>query len=230
YQSFFKSLNATTLHPSRQTNVDITPVLNHFRTLGPNKDLAIADLTKKLCWLLGVCGFLRPSDIHRIDLNQCKVSPEQDEVELHVVAPKQLRKGKKQVCTVTIKRHDDPLCCPVAAFRSYCRRFAQEPCIRQHPTLSSITLNHLVRKVQDNKQPIGSQRISKLIRAVMELIPQQPGRRTPKARAVGATRAAQAGASVDDIVTHGNWSSNDIYEKFYRIARETRTDFTHLAL
>ncbi|KAI9255539.1 hypothetical protein BY458DRAFT_442220 [Sporodiniella umbellata] len=48
----------------------------------------------------------------------------------------------------------------------------------------------------------------------------------PKARALGATLAAQSGISVDDIVVQGNWSSKNLFEQFYRIFVTTSTDFT----
>ncbi|KAG1148315.1 hypothetical protein G6F46_007020 [Rhizopus delemar] len=48
----------------------------------------------------------------------------------------------------------------------------------------------------------------------------------PKARALGATLAAQAGVAVDDIVVHGNWSSKALLEHFYRISITTHNNFT----
>ncbi|EIE78148.1 hypothetical protein RO3G_02852 [Rhizopus delemar RA 99-880] len=53
-----------------------------------------------------------------------------------------------------------------------------------------------------------------------------PGAPVPKARALGATLAAQAGVSVDNIVVHGNWSSKSLFEEFYRISVTTSSNFT----
>jgi hypothetical protein len=35
---------------------------------------------------------------------------------------------------------------------------------------------------------------------------------------------------VDDVVAHGGWSSNAIFDTFYRLSRETSSNFTTLAL
>ncbi|ORE05849.1 hypothetical protein BCV72DRAFT_208465 [Rhizopus microsporus var. microsporus] len=48
----------------------------------------------------------------------------------------------------------------------------------------------------------------------------------PKARALGATLAAQAGIAVDDTVVHGNWSSKATFEQFYRISSMTNNNLT----
>ncbi|CEG76408.1 hypothetical protein RMATCC62417_11307 [Rhizopus microsporus] len=48
----------------------------------------------------------------------------------------------------------------------------------------------------------------------------------PKARELAATLAAQAGVSVDNIVTHGPWSSRDIFEHYYRLSSATSTNFS----
>ncbi|KAG0794935.1 hypothetical protein G6F57_002487 [Rhizopus arrhizus] len=48
---------------------------------------------------------------------------------------------------------------------------------------------------------------SKLSRAKILLMDRSPSAPLPKARALGATLAAQAGVAVDDIFVYGNWSS-----------------------
>ncbi|OAQ22217.1 hypothetical protein K457DRAFT_85129 [Linnemannia elongata AG-77] len=44
--------------------------------------------------------------------------------------------------------------------------------------------------------------------------------------AVGTTAALKRGIPVDDVVTHGNWSSPAIFEAFYRISRALASNFT----
>ncbi|KAH8549881.1 hypothetical protein BGW37DRAFT_408061, partial [Umbelopsis sp. PMI_123] len=51
-----------------------------------------------------------------------------------------------------------------------------------------------------------------------------------KARALGSTRAMLAGASVDDVVAHGHWSSQTIFNNFYRLSTESQQNFTELTL
>ena len=68
-KSFFQAVLDQSVRNDQSRPVDISPVLAHCRSLGSNDTMALADLSAKLCWLLGVCGFMRPSDIERIDLS-----------------------------------------------------------------------------------------------------------------------------------------------------------------
>jgi len=68
-KAFFQAIQTTTIRVDPSRSVDIQPIIRHLHGLGPNLSMALSDLTAKLCWLLGVCGFMRPSDIERIDLD-----------------------------------------------------------------------------------------------------------------------------------------------------------------
>jgi hypothetical protein len=39
-----------------------------------------------------------------------------------------------------------------------------------------------------------------------------------------------AGANLDAVITHGHWSSQAIFDNFYRLSSDTLTDFTSLVL
>ncbi|KAI8136367.1 hypothetical protein BJV82DRAFT_676807 [Fennellomyces sp. T-0311] len=231
YQEFFKALNANTLQPSTTQNVDISPVLHHFDHLGGNTTMPAEALRAKLCWLLAVCAFLRPSDIQCIDLDHCHITPSSGDLTLRVIAPKERRQGKRVTKDVVVRRHPTALYCPVAAYTAYCTRLANTPCYCRHPTLSSVTINALVRSLRKPTDPIGSQAISKIIQTIMALIPQAPGQSRPiSGCALGSTRAARAGASVNDIVLQGHWSSQAIFNNFYQVASSTQSNFTSLTL
>ncbi|ORY90043.1 hypothetical protein BCR43DRAFT_414704, partial [Syncephalastrum racemosum] len=57
-----------------------------------------------------------------------------------------------------------------------------------------------------------------------------PSLSVPKARALGVTLAAQAGTPTADIVARGAWSSQEMFDHFYRISSATHTDFTRSTL
>jgi hypothetical protein len=189
--------------------------------------MSIEDLTRKLCWLLALCGFLRPSDIERIDLDASDWTSKPDRIHLTVVAPKEKRFGQRIRRQVTIQAHSDSKLCPVAAFQTYIARHATPPCHGSHPTLPHVQLNFLTRHVRDNTKPIFAQRISKYIKTVMAHMPN--GSRL-NGRALGSTRALVAGASIDEVVAHGNWASRDTFETFYRLSTEHHKNFTALTL
>ncbi|KAH8552140.1 hypothetical protein BGW37DRAFT_466744 [Umbelopsis sp. PMI_123] len=68
HKAFFQAISDQILRGDRDRPVDISPIAEHFEKLGSNDSMSLAELTKKLFWLLGLCGFLRPSDIERIYL------------------------------------------------------------------------------------------------------------------------------------------------------------------
>ncbi|KAI8136898.1 hypothetical protein BJV82DRAFT_526214, partial [Fennellomyces sp. T-0311] len=231
YKAYFQSLNDTTIKPAPSGPVDISPILLHFQHIGANDGLDPPLLTRKLAWLLGVCGFMRPSDIERIDLDQSSIPTRDDDpLILLVVAPKERRQGKRITKPITIARHSDATICPVRTLLAYMARIATRPCRAPHPCLSQVHINYLLRDLRDFNAHIRSQCIGKHIRKVMDLMPQGPQRKPVKARALGSTRAVQAGACIDDVVAHGSWSSKAIFDAFYRLSRETRTNFTALTL
>ncbi|KAF9963860.1 hypothetical protein BGZ73_002136, partial [Actinomortierella ambigua] len=170
--------------------------------------MSIPNLTAKVCWLLGVCGFLRPSDISRIDLDHC--NDEGDAILILIVHPKETRHGIHQDRTVRIKAHSsDPVLCPVQAWRAYRQRHARLNLHTQHDVIPSIRINPLIRYAEDPSRALSSQRISKYIQSVMDHVKRPEGHKRIKARALGSTRAAEAGMSADDIITHGHWASPD---------------------
>jgi hypothetical protein len=59
--------------------------------------------------------------------------------------------------------------------------------------------------------------------SMMNLLPKGPWQGRVRARALGATRALLNGASVDEVVSHGNWSSRAISDNFSRLSTDTST-------
>ncbi|KAI1287198.1 hypothetical protein EDD11_010408 [Mortierella claussenii] len=118
FRQFFVHMDSNEIKNMVHSPVDISPVLNHFKTLGPNLSLELPMLTHKLCWLLAVCGFLRPSDIQRIHLSSSLMTDSMD-LKLHIIDPKERRGGKKVIKSTFIRSHEDVLICPVNAFAEY---------------------------------------------------------------------------------------------------------------
>ncbi|KAI9466494.1 hypothetical protein BDB00DRAFT_751203, partial [Zychaea mexicana] len=228
YTSFMKALDGTTLRRVPPANLDITPVLHHFRHLGPNVHLSPAQLTAKNCWLLAICGFMHPSDIERTDLDRCLIDEASGKLTLTIVCPKERRQGQRITKTISIDSHEEPLFCPVTAFAVYKTRFASQSCHAPHPVLSehNITSLFVICTILLNTS-VHNELASTSI-SLWLLSQSPPGGRRIRARALGSTRAAWAGAVVDDIVAHGSWSSRQMFDLFYRISRETRSNLSSL--
>jgi hypothetical protein len=229
YQAYITALKANILRPNRDFEYDIQPALDHICSLGPNNSLSPSDATAKTAWLLAMTGFLRPSDLHRIDLDQCYYTST-GLLKLIIVAPKERRGGSPYTKSITISPHNNPLLCPIAAFSSYCQRFTSTPCIRPHTRRSRITLNYIFRNQHDTSLPLSVERIGKYIKSIMDLIPCPIGVKRPSARSLASTRAALAGSTLDDIIAHGSWSSSQTYSTFYRLSSQGSTNFTSATL
>lgn len=230
HKAFFQAVSDQTLREDRERPVDISPIIEYFEKLGSNDSMPLAELTKKLCWLLGLCGFLRPSDIERINLEESDWTSDEDSISLMIVCPKEKRLGQRIKKTVTIHSHSQIHLCPVAAFRAYIRRHAHCPCLFPHPVLPHVTIHYLIRSISDCHRPIFAQRISNWANAITALLPQDPSHPRLRLRALGATRAVLAGAPVDAVVAHGHWSSEAIFNNFYRLSSKSHIDFTSLVM
>lgn len=225
YQDFFQGLCQSSIQPNKSWEYNVLPITDYLISLGANSALSPALLTMKTAWLLGVVGFMRPSDLERIDLDNTSILSG-NILYLRVLAPKEKRRGSRISKTITIHPHSNSLLCPVAAFVCYREHFASTACMASHPVFPNIKFNALFRSLKDSNVAIGAERLSKHINSVMQYVGRPAGAPLPKARALGATLAAQAGVAVDDIVVHGNWSSKALFEHFYRISVLTNSNFT----
>ncbi|KAK5805686.1 hypothetical protein F5H01DRAFT_417115 [Linnemannia elongata] len=61
FLSYFKAMKERSIKDMKEIDIDLQPILSHFRLQGPKETLSTSALTKTLCGLLGTCGFLRPS-------------------------------------------------------------------------------------------------------------------------------------------------------------------------
>ncbi|OMJ11588.1 hypothetical protein AYI70_g9618 [Smittium culicis] len=108
-----RTLDERSIKSFFRPNVDITLVLELLRLWVPTIDLNFKQLTAKLCWLLAVKGFLRASDIHRID--DARIRIEKEELHLVIVAPKEKRGGQAVEKPCLIISHTDSILCPATA-------------------------------------------------------------------------------------------------------------------
>lgn len=226
FKDFLKVMGTGTFKRLHNATVDLTPILTSLQALGDNHNMDIKNLTAKTCFLLATCGLLRPDDLACTDVSQCKIKG--DEVELVVVFPKEKRKGQPIIKEVVIKSHPVEFFCPVKAYVEYRRRTSDQDRFARttHPKMETVPFTPLIRQVYRANLKLSSDRIRNYIRDFLQLMPRDENQPPYKARAVGTTAALVKGIPLDDIVTHGNWSSPAIVEAFYRISRSLTTNFT----
>ncbi|PVV02173.1 hypothetical protein BB560_003381, partial [Smittium megazygosporum] len=213
YLSFFNAIQDLTVIDYAKPKFDITPAINQIRTWGITENLNLRQLTTKLCWLLSICGFLRSSDIHRIDDSQTTITDEL--VRFVIIGPKEKRKGSAIIKPCEIKRHTDIILCPVHTYKVYRARVGPIECKQKHPYLQSTNREMLLRHINDFSKPLSVDSITRYIHILSELIERPPNSRIPKTRVLGASMAANAGVSPNDIVTHAFWSNYYMFDTYY---------------
>ncbi|KAG0195160.1 hypothetical protein BGX28_002116, partial [Mortierella sp. GBA30] len=220
---FMKAGHSSVVVDTRHEDYDVTAVLKHFRQGPSNMDMSMGDLAKKLCWLLGVCGFMRPDDIYCTDVARSGIV--RDMLELAVVFPKERRGRQRIIKYVRISRHPDVQICPVHAYTTYRSRTLAMDLPVPHPKDPSCMITPLVRQAKDLSKVVVSTTISVYMNTVSRMmIP--AGARPPKLRALGSTLAALAGVPVADIMVQGHWSSPKIFEKHYRLSSATTNNMS----
>jgi hypothetical protein len=227
---FFQAIRRREISFEKAINFDIKPVIDHLHSLGTNSDLTTLQLTQKLCWLLGTCGLLRANDIMCININDEKFQLSDNSVTLPILLPKETRGGKRICKYIPIKSHNDPLLCPINALREYMNRIKDHPLVLPHPKDESVTYGPLLRDVRNLTKPIGSERISKHMKEISSHLVLPKNTKIPKARAIGSTTAITNGASVDDVVTQGHWSSAGMLSRFYLLCSGTEKNLTAMVL
>ncbi|KAI8359228.1 hypothetical protein EDC96DRAFT_412762, partial [Choanephora cucurbitarum] len=233
FRQFLGNLKALSVKTFDKPEFDLQPAILQIRSWGGNQTMSTERLTQKLSFLLAITGFLRNADIHRINLDKVTVLHSNTQLRLVVDCPKEKRNGSPIERIVVIRAHDDPLLCPVQVYQTYRVRIAYDSCLGPHPTRPSRTINFLVRSLQDFSKAVGPQTISRHIRCLLALVEVRgptSGSLPLRARAVGSTNSVMYGANIDDILAHGSWSSCCIFDNFYRLSRETATNFTALSL
>ncbi|KAF9079738.1 hypothetical protein BGX27_006030, partial [Mortierella sp. AM989] len=216
-------------HMEHIPTLDISPILDHFRSM-ENTELNMADLARKLCWLLGVCAFLRPDDIGGIDVSQTII--QDTGILLTIVFPKERRDGQRIIKKIPVRRHPtDKRLCPVEAYLEYTDRIKNNHMQSGHHKDASYKITPLIRFSKDLSRVLRVSSIGVYMSEITKKIRDLPSNKPPpKPRAIGSTLAAMAGVATQDIMVQGNWSSPKVFERHYRISSNTSSNFTSVVL
>lgn len=165
-----------------------------------------------------MAAFLRPSDLERISLQHCSVTSHGDLL-IKVVAPKELRAGRRIVKSLSIRKNDNfKELCPVRTFIA----------LKSHPAAAKRPCNKLLVNSKNPAKLLRTTTISTWLRNLMRLsTSQQP---IPSVRSVASDLALARGAPLSDVVTMGNWSSTDVFNNHYRRQRLQRQNITNFVL
>ncbi|OMJ28521.1 hypothetical protein AYI69_g2003 [Smittium culicis] len=173
-------------------------------------------------------GFLRPCDLERIDYGKTKITSSY--VRFVILSPKERRSGSSIEKVCRINSHSIQHLCSVLAYKYYKSRIASEPCWGPHPINEELKINYLIRNFKDTYKKITAQRIGKHINSLIDLIPLSAHEKIPKSRALGSTIASKSGASYEDVISLGFWSSKGIFDTYYQLSRAPLNKTTNLVL
>jgi hypothetical protein len=147
---------------------------------------------------------------------------------LKVVSPKEKHLDQRIQNEITIRQYDGHLFCPVMAVHSYMSRHTHRP--RQPSTSCPSSCLHYLFAAGYTRWPSTGLRtgISNHIKSVMSLLPRTRGSERLRVCALWPIRALLAAASVDDIMSHGNWPIQAC--AFLSSVFKTRSKFIFLVL
>lgn len=208
--------------PIERPPVDLTPSFAFCRTIESSAHSSLYNLAHKTVFLLAITGFLRPSDLHRINLQDSFVDGSRC-LHLSVVAPKEKRNGRRIVKVVRIKPYpQDATLCPVTAFEA----------LRDHPNTVHRPPGALFISTTNARVAASCDTISRWLRNVVSrsINSSSSASRRPAMRSVASDLALQHGIPLDDVITHGNWASSMMFDNHYRRSRHISSDITSSVL
>ncbi|PVU85722.1 hypothetical protein BB561_006908, partial [Smittium simulii] len=227
-KEFLRAIDKTEIKSFVNPEIDISPIVLKINKWGDTSGLDNQKLTTKCCWLLSLCGFLRASDIHRIDDARTIIT--EDTLKLVIIAPKEKQKGQSIERPCKINRHPNHILCPVLAYTVYKASIATELCPTPHANNDSIIVNRLFRHTKHYNKPLSVDSITRHVKNLSVLIKRPPNKPIPKTRAIGATLAATSGVPVENIVLHAFWSNYSMFDTYYRLDRSTQSNMTEAAI
>ncbi|KAF7720368.1 hypothetical protein EC973_000341 [Apophysomyces ossiformis] len=157
-----------------------------------------------------MAAFLRPSDLHRIQLQQSRVD-EEDRLHLSIYAPKETRGGRRIIKTLIVHPlPSDPSLCPVKAYVA----------LRDHPDARLRPPDSLLVNSVDVAAGVQVATISGWLRRLLAKSLTDATSSAPSVRSVASDLALLRGAALEDVLTMGNWSSSTVFDTHYRRTRQ----------
>ncbi|ORX43468.1 hypothetical protein DM01DRAFT_358323 [Hesseltinella vesiculosa] len=200
FTEYFAALRRAHIRLAPYSRFDITPVLDSIRTNHDNPKLSLRILTAKVCFLLGIMGFLRAADINSIDRDDSYIHGVTGYFHLSIIKPKERRQGFSITKEITIAPFaKDPMLCPVRAYNTYCER-TPAPCQQPFPDFDNQPkpfFTPLIRNLGNLALTVSPDSIRRHIRHFI---------------------VDPSGVAIDDVLVQGNWTSRNVFHDHYRLS------------
>ncbi|PVV01410.1 hypothetical protein BB560_004174, partial [Smittium megazygosporum] len=109
---------------------------------------------------------------------------------------------------------------------SYIRLNIIKRCIGKHRINDNTKIGYLIQNLLNRDIKIGSQRINNLINGLIDFIELDNEKKKPKTCTLVSTITTTVGATYEDVVPQGFWSSRGIFEMCYQLSRRSRDNMT----
>ncbi|KAL0092167.1 hypothetical protein J3Q64DRAFT_1831612 [Phycomyces blakesleeanus] len=180
---------ATMAPPTRhhKTHVDLTPTLSFLASIPSLASSSLAALSQKTAFLLAMAAFLRPSDLHCLQLTSAYLWTNMGALVFDVHAPKECRRGQQIVKTIMIQPHTTKSLCLIQAFLA----------LRDHPQAATQPPTALFVKSHSPSISVKVTTISTWLRDLVHLSTDQ----SVSVWSLASSLAMDRGMPVKEIVT-----------------------------
>ena len=186
--------------PRYSTTWDVAVVLGHIRSWGPTESLCRKKATLKLAMLMALVNASQCSELHALDVQRMRWSKEGVTFSLAALT-KMSRPGKSKALFYSSLETDRDVC-PVTSLKNYLMR-------TDGVQSDKLFLSHV--------KPYGSVKSCTIARWLKEIL-RSAGLgefRAHSTRGVAVSAAYTQGMSVADMMAVADWSSDNMFKKFY---------------
>ena len=187
---------------------DVDIVIQFLRSMGGNEIQNWRNMNLRLAAILAIARYKRAADLYLLDVRYCQIS------EMQVVfnlpeKPKNHRKKGALPEPIVFQKSPDLALCPVESIKKYLE--ITNP-FRDQQDAHRLFLSHLKPHKQVKKDTI---------RCWLKLVLRKAGIDVTRFKGHSIRAAASSkdklskGASIDQILSCGNWKSADIWNKYY---------------
>lgn len=201
--------------PRYESTWNLQNVLDYIRRVMPNNEaLPLVELRRKCGMLLRLAIIGRTSDVHRIYYSTLKFQEGKCYFSMRPLKNHQRRKLGQHLDNFDT----DPAICPVRALKAYVDRTSH--IIR--PDDRIFLAQHAPFK------EIGTETMAKDVLKILTAAGIDTSKfKAHSTRAAAATRALDAGATVEEVMEAGRWLSFSVFQEFYNRSKR-KSNFTQM--
>ena len=188
---------------------EVRTVTSYLESLGPNEQLSLKQLSRKLAFLLASTSAERGSELVAHDLRFKRFHPEGVSFNLPELT-KSVRVGKSLKTSFHASFPENKLLCPCSCLREYeIRTQAFRPKSVSEP-------NKLFLSVNNPHKPVCSATLSHWVKnCLLEAGIDSRVFKAHSTRGAATSAALRAGISIPEIVRLADWTNETTFKKFY---------------